>query len=121
MPGKKRDRNRATEAFRRWARAGCPGHHQIRQDGSDTERDFRACASVFMMLEREKAWGRENSAASEIRRAVTEVYMVDPERRMRRQEVTMRVRRFAVENFVSERQVYIWLAKAREMWWRCRE
>lgn len=117
----KRDRDRATEAFRRWARAGCPSIWEIRQDGSDTEKDFRACASVFAMLRKDETWGRENNASAEIRRAVEEVYMEHPERRLRRNEVSMRVRRVACEQYVSERVVYRWLAKARTLWWKFRE
>lgn len=119
--GKKRDRDRATEAFRRWARAGCPSQVQIREDGTETEKDFRACASVFAMLQKDEAWGRENNASAEIRRAVLEVYMVYPERKMRKCEVTMRVKRLAMERYVSERQVYAWLARARTLWWKVRE
>lgn len=120
MSGTKRDRDLASEAFRRWARAGRPETVQIRQDGSDTARDYAACAAVFDALKREETWGRENSPAREIRRAVEDVYMVDPERRIRKNVITMRVRRFASDRYVSERLVYIWLARARKMWWEFR-
>ena len=120
MSGKKRERDMASEAFRRWARAGRPETVQIRSDGSDTERDFRACAAVFDALKREETWGRENSPAREIRRAVEDVYMADPEIRIRKNMITMRVRRFAVEHYVTERLVYGWLARARKMWWTFR-
>lgn len=117
----KRERDSATIAFRRWARAGCPEGEEIRRDGSDMERDFRACAAVFVMLEREAVRGRENTAAAEIRRAVEEVYMAEPRRPMRKNEVVMRVRRLAAERYVSERAVYKWLRRARMLWWRVRE
>ena len=95
MSENKRDRARATEAFRRWARAGCPGAYEIRGNTKDAA-DMRACASVFVTL-----WamqrGRKNFAAEDIARAVREVYMIDPCRPMRPGDVTMRVRRLAVE------------------------
>lgn len=121
MSGKKQMRDRATEAFRRWARAGKPGFDAIREDGSDTERDFRACASVFAMLSRDEIWERKNSPSAEIRRAIEQIYMVEPFRALRKQEVSLRVRRLATDRYVSERQVYAWLAKARSLWWKFRE
>jgi len=119
MPGSKRDRDRATNAFRRWARAGCPAAEEIRTvKGAE---DLMACAAVFVMLEKEKLRGRENNAAAEIAKAVREVYMEEPHRPLRKLEVTFRVRRVAAECWVSERQVYTWLARARSMWWAYRE
>lgn len=120
MSGSKRDRDRATEAFRKWARAGCPVGTAIRATGTDTEADFRACEAVFAALAKDEVRGRENSACREIRKALLDVYMDEPKRPLRRMEVTMRVRRMAVECFVSERQVYAWLARARSMWWKYR-
>lgn len=117
----KRERDSATIAFRRWARAGCPRGDEIRQAGADTERDFRACAAVFAILAREEGRGRENSPAGEIRRAVEQVYMFESRRPMRKNEVVMRVRRLATERYVSERTVYKWLRRARMLWWRVRE
>lgn len=118
MSESKRDRARATDAFRRWARAGCPAADEIR-GSTKGAADLKACASVFVTL-----WamqrGRKNFAAEDIARAVREVYMVDPCRPMRPGDVTLRVRRLAVERYVSERMVYFWLAKARRMWIRAR-
>ena len=124
MSGSKRDRDRATEAFRRWARAGCPGVDQIK-DVKGAE-DLRACVAVFEELKEEsdmahRGAGRMNTAAADILRAVRKVYMEEPDRPMRKLEVTMRVRRLAVESYVSERRVYEWLARARSLWWRARK
>lgn len=123
MSGKIRDRVRATEAFRRWARAGCPEPEQIRTDrvGHEAAEDFRACAAVFAVLDKESRRGRANNPAEEIVRAVRCVYMEEPFRRLRRQEVSLRVRALALERYVSEREVYYWLAKARAMWWKYRQ
>ena len=117
MSESKRDRDRAMGAFRRWARAGCPGPDQIRRNTKGAA-DLLACASVFAMLTSDR--GRKNFAAEDIARAVREVYMIDPCRQMRPGDVTLRVRRLAVERYVSERMVYFWLARARKMWIRAR-
>lgn len=115
MQGNKRDRDRATEAFRRWARAGCPGMEDIKDvKGAD---DLRACVAVFAELERRRADRyRTNFPAIEIMEAVRAVYMAQPRKKLRRGEITLRVRRFGYEQFADERTVYIWLHRARKMW-----
>jgi hypothetical protein len=111
----KRDRDRATEAFRRWARAGCPGTDQIR-DGKGAE-DLRACVAVFASLEEKRADRyRTNFPAIEIMEAVRAVYMEYPRRKLRRGEIALRVIRFGREEFADERTVYRWLSTARRMW-----
>lgn len=102
--------DRATEAFRRWGRAGCPGMEEIKRRGGQSAREMLACAAVFDVLRREQGHGRE------IEEAVRAVYMQEPGRPLRRSEVTMRARRFAGEHYVSERTVYYWLARARKFW-----
>ena len=112
MSGAKRDRDRATEAFRRWARAGCPPTEKIKNvKGAG---DLRACAAVFAELS--SGVGRANRAWAEIMTAVTEVYMAYPDRPLRRADITLRVRRAAFLISADERSVYRWLAEARRMW-----
>lgn len=106
---KHRDMIQATEAFRKWARAGCPGMDEIKRRGGSSARELLACAAAFDVLRRERQ-GRE------IEEAVRAVYMQEPGRPLRRAEVTMRARRFAAEHYVSERTVYYWLARARKLW-----
>lgn len=112
MSGSKRDRDRATEAFRRWARAGCPAVQSIKNTKS--AGDLRACAAVFAELS--SGSGRANRAWAEIMTAVTEVYMAYPDRPLRRSDMTARVRRAAYLLTADERTVYRWLAEARRMW-----
>lgn len=114
MSESKRARDRASMAFRRWARAGCPAGNEIREDGSDTEKDFRACAAVFDVLSRQRE-------TAEILTAIKGVYMEEPWRKLHKSEVTLRVRRIAVERYVPERRVYRWLARGRRLWWELRE
>lgn len=113
MSKNKRDRDRATEAFRRWARAGCPELDKIR-DGRGAE-DLRACVAVFDVLGHSQQ-RRTNFPAFEIERAVRDVYMEDPGRKLRKSELSMRVRRVAFCLCADERTVYRWLSTARRMW-----
>ena len=112
MSGSKRDRDRATEAFRRWARAGCPGADQIKDVKG--EEDLRACVAVFEELKNGN--GRKNMPRDEILNAVRWVYMSEPEKSLRRNEITLRVRQAAYVLLADERTVYRWLAAARKMW-----
>lgn len=117
MSGSKRDRDRATEAFRRWARAGCPAAESIRH--SKGAGDLRACAAVWAELS--SGSGRANRAWAEIMTAVSEVYMAYPDRPLRRSDMTARVRRAAYLLTADERTVYRWLAEARRMWLEYRD
>lgn len=122
MSEDKRARDTATAAFRRWAKLGEPDVERIRARGFKGAADLVACCAVFCVLEsRALKKYRSNTAAGEIVRAIREVYMEEPMRPLRRQEVTMRVRRLAQERYVSERQVYSWLSQARKMWWEYRK
>ncbi|MBR4184302.1 MAG: hypothetical protein IKQ87_00920 [Clostridia bacterium] len=76
--------------------------------------DLRACAAVFAELDDGR--GRSNMPRDEIKAAVLSVYMDDPGRRLRKTEITMRVRRTAFEMHADERTVYRWLGIARRMW-----
>lgn len=121
MSEDKRMRDAATAAFRRWARFGCPDAEKIEMAGYKMPEELLACCAVFVVLEqRERRKYRSNTAAGEILRAVREVYMAEPGRPLRRQEVTMRVRRLATERWVSERMVYFWLSQARKLYWEFR-
>lgn len=116
MSQKTRDRRYITEAFRRWARLGCPGPEGIR--GRRDAGDLLACAAVFVMLEERAAddGRRKNRTETMIAEAIRAVYMVQPDRPLRRSDITLRVRRFAVERYAGERTVYAWLASGRALW-----
>ena len=121
MSEDKRARDTATAAFRRWAKLGCPDVELIRMRKYKGAEDLTACCAVFCVLESRAAKKyRSNTAAGDILRAVKDVYMQEPVRPLRRQEVTMRVRRLAQEKYVTERMVYLWLHQARKMWWEFR-
>ena len=114
MSGNKRDRDRATEAFRRWALLGTPDPETIRKMRYKRAVDLLACASVFAALRDRQ--GRANAAGEEIVRAVVAIYMQEPWRPLRRGEVSRRVIRFAMEYPTDRSTVFRWLDKARRMW-----
>ena len=117
----------AVGAFRYWAGFGCPSYEEaadrVRSDalvkyGYRAELvesamadaapglyDILACEVTFRELE-----GRGESIICD---AVREVYMVSPGRRIRRGELSARVRAFACVRYLSERQVYYYLSRAR--------
>ena len=75
MSKNKRDRDRANEAFRRWALLGMPDADVIRRTKYKRAADLLACASVFAMLRDQH--GRTNAAGEDVIRAVTAEYRVD--------------------------------------------
>lgn len=126
-------RDYATEAFRTWAAWGRPSYDDaveriragaIKRAGSidpakviafadaEVERrsallcDMLACEKCFELLSEQKKCVSE---------AVMEIYMSEPNRNLRRNEITCRVLRFAIEHSVSERLVYNWLKEARDL------
>lgn len=118
MSKNKRDRDRATEAFRRWALLGMPDPDTIRRMRYKRAPDLMACASVFAALRDPR--GRSNAAGEDVIRAVTAVYMQEPWRPLRRGEVGMRATRFSIEYPADRSTVFRWLGKARRMWWELR-
>lgn len=130
---KKNTMDYATAAFRFWARRGCPSYEEAREriyskamrraEGADPEQavlfaerevdragaelcDILACDIVFREFERT---GNEL-----VCQAVREVYMVQPFRELRANDITHRVLAFALKVPLSERQVYRYLARARQ-------
>ena len=108
---KKRYRDYATEAFRDWARYGCPDVESIGRKHSTLSKgqrdDLKACARCMRKLKED---GR-----GEICEAVNDVYMVRAGDKLPRGELSARVVKFSMSHYVAERQVYEWLAEA------CRE
>lgn len=130
---KKNTMDYATAAFRFWARRGCPSYEEARDriykkamrraEGADPEKtvlfaerevdragaelcDILACDIVFREFERT---GNEL-----VCQAVREVYMVQPHKELKANDITHRVLAFALKVPLSERQVYRYLARARQ-------
>lgn len=117
----------AVGAFRYWSACGCPSYEEaaarVRSDavqkyGDRAEwvesamadaapglYDILACEVTFREL--------EECGESLVCDAVREVYMASPGRRIRRGELSARVRAFACTRYLSERQVYYYLSRAR--------
>lgn len=117
----------AVGAFRYWAGFGCPTYEEaaarVRSEacdkyGSREELIENAMADaapgLYDILACEVTFRRfEESGDSLICDAVRDVYMVSPSRRIRRGELSARVRAFACARYLSERQVYYYLSRAR--------
>ena len=127
-------RDYATAAFRLWAIRGCNTYEQemeriekrAEENAKDADSDkavefaqaelvkrvaelydIMACDETFRLLEKQ--------GKGIICSAVKEVYMIDPWREPKRDEIAKRVLRFAIDTPASERQVYRWLAEARNL------
>lgn len=123
----------STAAFRFWARKGCPTHEEavkriynhalskvinknpkeaVTYAEAEVERasaalsDILACDTVFREF--------ELAGKKIICDAVREIYMIQPSKPLKLNDVTYRVRAFSLQSYVSERQVYRYLAQARE-------
>ena len=97
-------RDYATEAFRTYARLGCPAQ-QLHSGDSALVADMAAVNETLQRFEAEGAEG--------IVEAVRAVYFVSPNVELGRGDVSARVAAFAVGYHISEREVYRWLRKAR--------
>ena len=97
-------RDYATEAFRTYARLGCP---LGRIDTGDAALDADV-AAVQRTLKHFEADGREGVVD-----AVRAVYFAAPGAEIGKGDISTRVERFAAEYYASVRTVYRWLYRAR--------
>lgn len=117
----------AVGAFRYWAGFGCPTYEEaaakVRSDAASKYGDRAefvesaiadAAPGLYDILACEVTFRElEERGESIICDAVRDVYMVSPARRIRRGELSARVRAFACARYLSERQVYYYLSRAR--------
>ena len=104
-------RDYATEAFRLYARMGCPALGEIDAEEA-TAADLRAVSEVLRILSLQ---GKEEVIA-----AVRAVYFVAPRQEIERGSISARVEAFAVGYPVSTRMAYRWLRVARDLFGRVR-
>ena len=97
-------RDYATEAFRTYARMGCPAE-AVHSGDSALVADMAAVRETLRRFEGE---GNEGIVA-----AVRAVYFASPSVELGRGDVGARVASFAAGYHISEREVYRWLRKAR--------
>ena len=111
-----KDRERAVGAFRTYARLGlCNCGNALAllcaargccSDG--TALDMLAVFDTLRLL--------EYSGKGESARAVREIYFSTSHRRVRANEITLRIRRLALESHCDERTVWRRLDEARRLW-----
>lgn len=97
-------RDYATEAFRTYARLGCPVE-QVHTGDAALDADV---AAVQATLRRFIADGRED-----VVEAVRAVYFAAPDTEIAKGDISARVELFAAEYYASVRTVYRWLYRAR--------
>lgn len=104
-------RDYATEAFRLYARMGCPSPKEIGGEGA-AAADLRAVSEVLRILALQ---GKEEVIA-----AVRAVYFVAPRQEIERGSISARVEAFAVGFPTSVPSVYRWLRVARHLFGKVR-
>lgn len=121
-----------TEAFRLFARLGCPSYERAREIVYQQELNKRSeCPPDIAVVQAERAVEKqtptlldilaveetitllEKGEKSNIVKAVKAVYFVNPQQHLRRGDISNRVRRFAITYPADERTVYRWLKEAR--------
>ena len=104
-------RDYATEAFRLYARMGCPSPKEIGGEGA-TAADLRAVCEVLRILSLQ---GKEEVIA-----AVRAVYFVAPRQEIERGSISARVEAFAIGLPAAPSTVYRWLRTARDLFGKVR-
>ena len=94
-------RDYATRAIMAWSAAGCPAEAECRRFTGAEKADMRACALAFDKLRLRNP---------EMCTCALLIYLP---RKLTRGELTGRVVRYSVEHYISERQVWEWLAAVR--------
>lgn len=127
-------RDYITAAFRLYSSLGCPTYEKLRQDIYDRELKKREMLNPEVAVKQaEKAVSEQEPMLLDILAvsntlellaqgekqhivaAVKSVYLVDPNRPLRRGDISARVRQFALACPASEKQVYKWLKDARKL------
>ena len=126
-------RDYATHMFRTYAEWGCRSAEEVERLIIEREQKKGDFNDASLSLRRaEKFLERYDSKLRDIRivhayftalsksekkyiaDAVAAVYFAQPKRGLRRGDVSARVRRFAIDYHVSEKQAYAWLREARQ-------
>lgn len=117
MDLRKRENDRAVTAFLRYARYGFHKRVLTGFDMMDCIRgstagraEAREMLAVYDTLRLLSYMGKQEEL-----RVVREVYFARQGRRLRRNDISLRVRRFAAENFFDDRTVYRRLAAVKRL------
>ena len=117
MEIKKKDSDRAARAFMRYARYGFDRRelHDFEMMAciggcSGNMREAREMLAVYDTLRLLKYMKKK-----EVLQAVQSIYFQRRGKRLHRNDISLRVRRFAVENYYDDRTVYRHLAEAKRL------
>lgn len=113
-----KDRIYASAAFRKYARYGFDRRHlpafdmyECIKGSTSSQEQANEMLAVYDTLRLLDAYGKEETV-----RAIRAVYFTYPGCRLKKNDLSLRVRRFAVENYCDERTVYRRLAEAQRIW-----
>ena len=125
--GKDRSKDYATAAFRDFAQHGRVSRAELEQKLYAAERKKTASEELAvkyikdnepLLADIDAVWQtviQLKQQSPDGLRAVEEVYFLYPGIPLRRNDIVMRIRFFALNEGISERTVYFWLKKARHL------
>jgi hypothetical protein len=132
-------RDYATEAFRFYARMGCPTHDELRQQLYDAalaanKREITRSGNIskpteYAVINAERSVEERKGELLDIlavervmliadrstRQAIKIVYFADADKPLQKGDISMRIHKAELQIPASERQIYYWLSKARKM------
>lgn len=117
------NRSHAAAAFRKYARYGFDRRHlrpldmyECIKGSTPSAESAGEMLAVYDTLRLLRFYGKEETV-----RAVRAVYFTYPGCRLKKNDLSLRVRRFAMENYCDERTVYRRLSEALRLWWALME
>lgn len=115
-------RDYTTAAFRLYAALGQPETDEILKicPARKTNKDYSAALMIDLLAVRQTLDKFNSSGKTHIVKAVEEIYFIEPRRKIRRNEITSRVTRFARLNNTDESSVWRYLKEARTVCAECR-
>lgn len=108
-------RNYVVSAFRYYARMGEPGTGEIAKLKHLNEAERLDLSAVAAMLDKLSLQGDITTIA-----AVKEVYFLDAHEKYKRDEISKKVIRYSINNYISERTVWNYLDKAQKIFIKIR-
>ncbi|MGN0488053.1 MAG: hypothetical protein ACI4HO_02190 [Ruminococcus sp.] len=111
MPKKDNVRDYVVSMFRFYSSLGKPTSEQINklrtQLSTAAILDLIAVDSTLRFF--------ENRQEKNIILAIENIYFIEPNRTLRKNEISQRVIKFSIENYTSEQTIWRWLKKARRI------
>lgn len=111
MPKKDNVRDYVVSMFRYYSALGQPNSEQINnlrtQISTAAILDLIAVDNTLRLL---KSKRKENIIC-----AIENIYFIEPNRNLRKNEISQRVIKFSIENYISEQTIWLWLKQARRI------